>query len=412
MNIKKNYHTAIQIVLILFFVFTNLLPTKADNKNPVKIGFSSIELKSCINSEHPYHYPIEAKCIYMNGGNEILLLFSLDYGEVYVEFNIDVQEKVDKPLNIKPNNILFHTTHAHSRHSVHNTGGSEIDRPQLINLLIQAAWDAIQKAKPAKVKVGSENVGDMLSVHRRGNTQSELGVQTFWFGHEYAKGSNRAEASALINEMSSRGKGDLGNYKTVDKKVYFDGEVIPLVQAIFFTDIKDKPLGRIISFSAHPHMASIFRKYMYDPDYPGYARRLMEKELGGECIFLQGTCGNISPKEKLKYELWDNYKYENRYMGLLSEFHAMDEKQFHSENVCIGGEYCQRVLRALKREKFAQIKNFNFTMKPMNIPMNSPLPKSTEEIEIIHKALTAESSAFINANGDLKELHRLANAIN
>lgn len=196
-------------------------------------------------------------------------------------------------------------------------------------------------------------------------------------------------------------------------KVYFDGDIDPLVQAMYFTDMKDKPLGSIVRFSAHPHTASFFRKYMYDPDFPGHARRLMEKELVGQCLFLQGTSGNISPKEKVKYELWKDYKFENVYLGPLSEFHAVDENQLQKETVRIGEDIARAAIRALQREKSAKISTLTFVEKPMNMPINPALPKSKEEIEVIRKALTAEYDAYLNTKTEnIAEMRRLANAIN
>ncbi len=404
---------SIKTILLILIVFSSLLSAQPADTRPVKAGFSSVDLKACIKEDHPYRYSIEAKCMYLNGNSEAVLLFSLDFGEVYAEFNRDVQEKVGKSLNINPENILFHTTHTHSGPSDHNTGSTEIDRPELINLLTKAGAEAIANAKPTKVKIAEQNVGGKLSVHRRGDTQSGLGVQTFWFGYEYAEGSDRAEASALINEMSSRWKGVYGNYKTGEKKVYFDGEIDPLVQTMQFVDMKGKTLGSIVRFSAHPHTASFFRTYMYDPDFPGHTRRLVEKELGGQCLFLQGTSGNISPKEKVKYELWKEYKFDNVYLGPLSEFHAVDENQLQSETVRIGEDIARAALRALSREKFAKITNLNFTQKPMNMPINPVLPKSKEEIEVIRKTLTAEYNAFLNTKTEnIGEMRRLANAMN
>ncbi|WP_436415171.1 hypothetical protein [Petrimonas sp.] len=410
MNSSKNSLSATYIVFMLLFVFVNLFPVKAADS--VKAGFSTVNLALCIKADYGYRYPLEAKCMVLEQDKQTVLLFALDFGEVYAEFCTEIQAGIGKKFNINPENILIHTTHTHSGPSDHNNGPSGIDKAELTNLLITAAAEAISKAKPAKVKIAEESVGKSLSVYRRADTQCGLGVQTYWFGYQYADGEDRPEASALINEMSSRWDGKLGNYVSSDKKVYFDGDVDPLVQTMQFVDMKNKPLGSIVRFSAHPHMASFFRKYMWDPDFPLHARKLMEKTLGGQCLFLQGTSGNIVPKEKVKYQLWENYKFDNVYLGPLSEFHAVDENQLQSETVRIGEDIAKAALKALNREKFAKITNLSFTQNPMSMPINPALPKSAEEIEIIRKALTTEYNAFIAAKGDLKELRRLANAIN
>lgn len=350
--------------------------------------------------------------MYIEENMQKTLLFALDFGEVFHEFCQDVQTRIGEKLNINPESILIHTTHTHSGPWDHNQGESMINRQELVSLLIRAANDAITVAKPSRVKIAQQDVGKSLSVNRRGDTGTGLGVQTYWFGYEYAENDNRPEASALINEMSSRWQGKLGNYNSSPNKVYFDGEVDPLVQTMYFVDLKDNPLGSIVRFSAHPHMTSFFRESLFDPDFPGRTRKLMEKELGGHCLFLQGTSGNIVPKERVKYQLMENYKFESIYLGPLSEFYAVDENVLLSETIRIGEAIAQTAINALKKVEFARLTKFNYNYKPLNIPLNPALLKSTEEIEVLRAALTAEYNAFLNTNGALNEMRRLANAIN
>jgi len=356
--------------------------------------------------------PLEAKCFYVEDVNQHVLVYALDFGEVYPEFCHDVQSLIGKKLNINPEAILIHTTHTHSGPWDHNQGESMIERQELVALLIRAANDAIAAARPSKVKFAQQDVGKSLSVNRRGDTGSGLGVQTYWFGYEYSENDDRPEASALISEMSSRWMGKPGNYNSAPNKVYFDGDVDPLVQAMYFVDMGDKPLGSIVRFSAHPHLASIFKENLFDPDFPGRTRKLMEKELGGHCLFLLGGSGNLVPKEKVKYRLMDNYQSDNVYLGPLSEFYAVDEEKLLSEMTRIGEDIARAAIGALKKEKFNELKDINYTFKPLNIPLNKALPKTPEEIEAIRKSLTAEYYSYLNANGSLSELRRFANVLN
>lgn len=383
-------------------------------KGNIRVGFSSVDLKECIKGDTKYRYPLEAKCMVMEQEQQRIVLFALDFGEVYNGFCTDVQIQLGRRLNMNADSIMLHTTHTHSGPWDHGKGEAEttINRPAFVNLLVKGATQAMANAKPAKVKIAEENVGKSLSVYRRGDTKCGLGVQTYWFGYEYAPGDDRPEASALINEMSSRWLGKLGNYKTGENKVYFDRDVDELVQTMYFADIKGKPLGSIVRFSAHPHLASIFRPNLWDPDFCGRTRMMMEKELGGQCLFLQGTSGNLVPKERVKYKLWDNYKFDNVYLGPLSELQAIDENELMAETKRIGEDIALAALRALKREKFTEVSQFSYLFKPMNMPLDPSLPKTAEEIEILRRGLTSEYNSYLFTNPKLDELRRLANVIN
>lgn len=410
---KKSYfvHVLICWFVALLFALPVIVKGGPSDKG-LRVGFSTVDLASCIKSDQGYRMPLEVNCMAIDDKSEKVLLYALDFGELYYEFCLDVQVQVGKRLNINPESIMIHTTHTHSAPADHNQGESIIDRPQLVELLIRAAEEAMAAAKPAKVKIAEQNVGKSLSVYRRGDTGTGLGVQTYWFGYEYSEGDDRPEASALVNEMSSRWKGQYYNYKIGAKKIYFDGEVDPLVQTMYFVDMRNKPLGSIVRFSAHPHLASFFKDGLLDPDFPGRTRDLMEKELGGHCLFLLGGSGNLVPKEKVKYKLWDEYEFESVYLGPISEFYAVDEEELMSEMTRIGEEIAHAAINSLKKEEFTNLTRVKYTYKPLNIPINPALPATADDIEIIRRALEAEYSAYLNAGGTLEELRRLANAIN
>jgi hypothetical protein len=395
-------------VLSVFPAFANY----NSNDNAIKVGFSSIELAGCIKSKQGYRLPLEAKCMVLEENRQKTLIFALDFMEVSYEFCWDIQVQIGKELSISPESILIHTTHTHSAPADYNKEVPEIDRHELGILLIKAGNEAIAKARPAKVKTGEENIGKSLSVNRRYDTGTGLGVQTFWFGYEYTESDDRPEASALINEMSSRWMGKMGNYKSGPDKVYFDREVDPLVQTMYFVDLHDKPLGSIVRFSAHPHLTSFYKNQLFDPDFPGRTRKMMEKELGGHCLFLQGGSGDLVPKEKVKYQLSDNYKFIDVYLGPISSFYAVDEEKLLSETNRIGEDIAHAAIKALKREKFTRLTNVNYTFKPLNILLNPSLPKTTSEIDAIRKALINEYNTFLNTNGTLNEIRRLANVMN
>jgi neutral ceramidase len=59
-------------------------------------------------------------------------------------------------------------------------------------------------------------------------------------------------------------------------------------------DAAGKPIAHLVNFAAHPTMLPL-RPYEFSPDYPGFLAQYVEKELGGQCLFLQGAAGDLSP---------------------------------------------------------------------------------------------------------------------
>ncbi len=62
------------------------------------------------------------------------------------------------------------------------------------------------------------------------------------------------------------------------------------------------PVATIVHYSAHPTILAGGNHYV-TPDYPGPARRTVEESLGGHCLFLQGTPGDIGTTETFVEEL-------------------------------------------------------------------------------------------------------------
>jgi hypothetical protein len=68
----------------------------------------------------------------------------------------------------------------------------------------------------------------------------------------------------------------------------------PMLAVIRLDDLEGKPLGTIVNFAAHPTMIddTIMK---FSADYPGHMKRKVEKEFGGQCVFMQGSAGDLSP---------------------------------------------------------------------------------------------------------------------
>lgn len=58
-------------------------------------------------------------------------------------------------------------------------------------------------------------------------------------------------------------------------------------------DAKGKPIAHLVNFAAHPTMLP-WGLYEFSHDWPGFFAQHVEKELSGQCLFLQGAAGDLS----------------------------------------------------------------------------------------------------------------------
>ena len=74
------------------------------------------------------------------------------------------------------------------------------------------------------------------------------------------------------------------------------------VGVIRVDDLDGNPIATVFRYSAHPVTVGS-RSMVASPDYPGPARDVLEHNLGGLALFLQGCGGNINPRVGIGYEI-------------------------------------------------------------------------------------------------------------
>jgi hypothetical protein len=67
------------------------------------------------------------------------------------------------------------------------------------------------------------------------------------------------------------------------------------VQVIRFDDLQENPVATIVHYACHGTTMG-WQTELFTPDFPGPARQVVERELGGACLFLQGAAANLSPR--------------------------------------------------------------------------------------------------------------------
>jgi hypothetical protein len=81
-----------------------------------------------------------------------------------------------------------------------------------------------------------------------------------------------------------------------------DHPIDPSVGVIRVDDLDGNPIAVVFRYSAHPVTVGS-RSQVASSDYPGPAREVLERNLGGLALFLQGCGGNINPRVGIGYEI-------------------------------------------------------------------------------------------------------------
>lgn len=74
-----------------------------------------------------------------------------------------------------------------------------------------------------------------------------------------------------------------------------EGVVDRTVRVIRFDDLDQRPIATILHYACHPTTMA-WQNQFQTPDYPGMARLVVEQQVGGLCLFLQGAAGNLGPR--------------------------------------------------------------------------------------------------------------------
>jgi hypothetical protein len=74
------------------------------------------------------------------------------------------------------------------------------------------------------------------------------------------------------------------------------------VGVIRVDDLDGHPIATLFRYSAHPVTVGS-RSQVASTDYPGPAREVLERNLGGHALFLQGCGGNVNPRVGIGYEI-------------------------------------------------------------------------------------------------------------
>ncbi len=205
-------------------------------------------------------------------------------GKKFVMTGVDIlgftNEQMDRiwklareKLGLQPGQLFINASHTHAAPAIHPMFNHEITRPgqvlnpdpgyidELIEKVILSAGNALKDLRPA---VASRATGEtFIGINRRASDKSIY----------------KKEATGYENFPNP------------------DREVDRTCPVILFKDQQDRPISLVFGAACHPTTMR-YDNYLVSAEYPGAARNIIEKELGGApSLFLQGMAGDVKPRQ-------------------------------------------------------------------------------------------------------------------
>ena len=75
----------------------------------------------------------------------------------------------------------------------------------------------------------------------------------------------------------------------------WQGVADPALRVVRFDDFDEKPVATIVHYACHGTTMA-WQTQLFTPDFPGPVRRVVEEQIGGTCLFLQGAAANLTPR--------------------------------------------------------------------------------------------------------------------
>lgn len=197
-----------------------------------------------------------------------LCLIACDLGNSRTEEALEIRTRVADALDIPVVNVMFNLSHNHSAADLPtmlqgNADSRDIARSEnyfdfVINQAVLAATTAQAQLRPARM------------AHAWG--ESDLNIyRREWNGDQ-----------DVLGEVPGHPRDES-------------------VGVIRFDDLEGNPIAILFRFSCHP-VVNGAQSPTLSADFPGPARKIIEKNVGGTALFLQGCGGNINPKVGIGYE--------------------------------------------------------------------------------------------------------------
>jgi hypothetical protein len=191
------------------------------------------------------HDPLFARAVVIAAGSARLAIVSLDLGRPPVRASVDViRRRVREAAGVE--HLFLVASHTHHGPVLELDNWPKGEKPyvrRLEDAIVAAITEAAKGLRPARF------------------------------------GSASVEVDLNRNRQSKR-----KDRKPQDK----------IFSVVRLEDVDGRPIAVLVNFAAHPTLTDAKSREI-SADYPGVLAGIVEKELGGLCLFLQGASGDLSP---------------------------------------------------------------------------------------------------------------------
>ncbi len=197
--------------------------------------------------------PLFAKALAIRVDDQCAVIVSLDLGRPPAQASR--VRIVAKATAMGVDSVLLCATHTHHGPVMENPDAPHI--AAIERAISEAIEEAVTSCEPARIGTGEAAID--IAHNRRHNTRDGRCVM-IWRNEE------------------RRQRGTIDREATVIKIDRLDGT----------------PLVTLVHYACHPVILGP-SNLEYSADYPGEMARLVKEQTGGECMFIQGGCGDINP---------------------------------------------------------------------------------------------------------------------
>jgi len=209
---------------------------------------------------------LTASAVVLEGAHSKVIILAVDLCTVDSRLADRLRAGVAEALGIPPSRVLLNESHTHSAPALPGYYPDSYDPDfkteylsRLERRLVEAAVEADSRLQPARIGCGWGE--SRIGVYRR----------------------ERRDGREVLGEVP-------------------DHPIDSSVGVIRVDDLDGNPISILFRYSAHPVTVG-GRSMVASSDYPGPARDVLERNLGGIAVFLQGCGGNMNPRVGIGYEI-------------------------------------------------------------------------------------------------------------
>lgn len=200
--------------------------------------------------------PLKARAIVFDDGLKLASIVTLDLGRTFPEKILSgLRKKIHEKYNLSQ--LLITATHTHAAPGYYATPGNDKWLEETLLKVELLIGEALNNKKEARFKVASGTAD--LSYERR-VFNADGSVEMMWVNFER---------------------------KFID-------EIDQTVRALFIEELNGNPIVTLVHYACHPVMTGN-KNLKTSADFPAYMAQVVEEEIGGMCMFIQGAAGNINP---------------------------------------------------------------------------------------------------------------------